>query len=207
MRICAFSDMHGQYDFTVDPCDIVLICGDILPLNIQMYSKESKKWLSTSFIPWCGKLPCEKVVLIAGNHDFYFQRHPEGIREMLEGQDKIIYLDCETYEYDGKVIFGSPWCKPFGRWAFMESYEEQDERYAHYLETINNVDILIAKGDHIGNKSLNKVIDKWKPLLHLHGHLHSTNHEEELLGTTKVYNVSLLNEDYNLVYKPLYIDV
>ena len=39
----------------------------------------------------------------------------------------------------------------------------------------------------------------------LHGHLHSANHGEELLGDTKVYNTSILNEQYNLVYEPLMI--
>ena len=129
MRICAFSDMHGQLDFKIEPCDIVIICGDIIPLRIQSFTGPSEVWLRDVFIPWCTNLPCEKVLFIAGNHDFLMMRHPDRVRLMLKGQDKITYLDCETFEYKGKTIFGTPWCKPFGRWAFMESYEEQDKRY------------------------------------------------------------------------------
>ena len=226
MKICSFSDMHGQLDFKVEPCDIVLICGDIVPLNIQFYDTYSEEWLKSVFIPWCNNLPCEKVVFIAGNHDYFLMRHPDRMRLMLQGQDKIIYLDCETFEYQGKVIFGTPWCKPFGRWAFMESYEEQDKRYARYVDIIGNIDILMshdapfgisdvllqedcpwADGTHIGNKSLRKLLDAAKPSIHIFGHLHSCQHEKNEHNGTDVYCVSLLNENYKMVYEPLYIDI
>ena len=227
MKICAFSDMHGQLDFKVEPCDIVLIGGDIVPLNIQSYSTPSEKWFKTVFIPWCNNLPCEKVVFIAGNHDYFLLRHPDRMRLMLkENGDKVVYLDCEIFEYKGKTIFGTPWCKPFGRWAFMESYEEQDKRYARYLDIIGKIDILMshdapygvsdvllqedcpwADGKHIGNESLRKLLDKAQPQYNFHGHLHSTNRNAEYLGKTIVHNVSLLDEFYKMVYKPLYIEI
>ena len=226
MRICAFSDMHGQLDFKIEPCDIVIICGDIIPLRIQSFTGPSEVWLRDVFIPWCTNLPCEKVLFIAGNHDFLMMRHPDRVRLMLKGQDKITYLDCETFEYKGKTIFGTPWCKPFGRWAFMESYEEQDKRYARYLDIIGNVDILMshdapygisdvllqedclwADGSHIGNESLRKLLDAAKPKIHVFGHLHSCEHEKTMHNDTAVYCVSLLNENYEMVYEPLYIEI
>lgn len=226
MKICAFSDMHGQINFKVEPCDIVLIGGDIIPLKIQNYTVESEEWFKTVFIPWCNDLPCEKVVFIAGNHDFFLMRHPDRMRLMLKDQDKIAYLDGEIFEYKGKVIFGTPWCKPFGRWAFMESYEEQDKRYARYLEIIGKVDIVLshdapygvsdiilqkdcwwADGTHIGNQSLKKFLEAAKPTLNIHGHLHTTNHNVEKLGDTDVYCVSILDENYEMVYEPLYIEL
>lgn len=71
MRICAFSDMHGQLEFKVEPCDIVMICGDILPLKIQNFTDPSEDWLRDVFIPWCTNLPCEKVLFVAGNHKLF----------------------------------------------------------------------------------------------------------------------------------------
>lgn len=226
MKICAFSDMHGQINFKVEPCDIVLIGGDIIPLKIQNYTVESEEWFKTVFIPWCNDLPCEKVVFIAGNHDFFLMRHPDRMRLMLKDQDKIVYLDGEIFEYKGKVIFGTPWCKPFGRWAFMESYEEQDKRYARYLEIIGKIDIVLshdapygisdvllqkdcwwADGTHIGNKSLRKFIDSAKPSYVFQGHLHSCNHLKTMHDNTAVYCVSLLDENYEMVYEPLYIEL
>lgn len=227
MKICAFSDMHGQLDFKVEPCNIVLICGDIVPLNIQSKMTDSEAWFKEIFIPWCNNLPCEKVVFIAGNHDFILYDHPDRIRMMLkENGDKITYLDCEILEYDGKIIYGTPMCKPFGRWAFMPSYEEQDERYERHLKAIGKIDIVMshdapygisdvllqkdcpwADGSHIGNKSLRKFIDYAKPSLVLQGHLHSTNHEKTEHNGSNVYCVSLLNENYEMTYKPLYLEI
>lgn len=222
MRICAFSDMHGQYDFNVEPCDIVLICGDIVPLNIQTNSHKTEEWLKTFFIPWCNKLPCEKVVFVAGNHDFGFMRHPDRMSDALKEQDKIVYLNCETFEYKGKLIYGTPWCKPFYNWAFMETVEESDERY----KDIEKIDILVshdapygisdvllqedclwADGSHIGNHALRRLIDRVKPQIVCHGHLHTTSRNVEMLEKTKVYSVSLLDEYYKMVYEPTYIDL
>ncbi len=225
IKICAFSDIHGQLDFNIDPCDIVMICGDIIPLHIQSYTSPSKVWFKERFIPWCNSLPCEKVLFVAGNHDFFLMRHPHRMRELLDGQDKITYLECETYEYKGVTIYGTPLCKPFGRWAFMPSYEEQDAKYTRHLEAIGKIDIVMshdapygasdillqktcpwADGSHIGNESLLRFIENAKPKLNLHGHLHTTNHEKEMINDTEVYNVSLLDEDYIMAFKPLYID-
>ncbi len=226
MKICAFSDIHGNLKFNVEPCDIVLIAGDIIPLKVQTNSYLSKRWLNDTFIPWCNNLPCEKVVFIAGNHDFFMFYNPDNMKDMLKDNDKVIYLDCETYEYKDKIVYGTPICKIFGGWAFMEPYEQQDERYEKALEQYDKIDVILshdapygtsdiilqkdcpwATGEHIGNESLAKFVTKASPELLLHGHLHSTNHEKELLNNTNVYNVSLLDENYNLTYKPLYIEI
>ncbi len=116
-------------------------------------------------------------------------------------------------------------CKPFGRWAFMPTYEQQDEKYARHLKAIEHIDIVMshdapygvsdiilqkdcwwADGSHIGNQSLRKFLEASKPTLNLHGHLHTTSHDKEMLGDTSVYNVSLLNEDYKMAFDPLYLD-
>ena len=104
----------------------------------------------------------------------------------------------------------------------MEEEEESDERY----KDVSHVDIILAHdapygvsdvllqkdcfwadGSHIGNHALTRLIERVKPSLVLHGHLHSTQHKVEMLGDTEVYNISLLNENYEMVYKPLYIKI
>jgi Icc-related predicted phosphoesterase len=227
MRICGISDMHGNYDFNVETCDIVLICGDIVPLDIQKNLVKSEEWLKTFFIPWCTNLPCEKVVFIGGNHDFICAASPTVIREALKGQDKVIYLDCETYEYKGKVIYGTPLCKKFYNWAFMAlTLDEQREMYERHLKAIGKIDIIMshdcpygindiilqedcwwADGSHIGNTALRWFIDETKPTLWLEGHLHTCEHSKVMHGDTALYNVSLLNENYEMTYEPTYIDI
>jgi Icc-related predicted phosphoesterase len=227
MKICGISDMHGNYDFKINPCDIVLICGDIVPLNIQRNDTRSEEWFKTFFIPWCTSLSCEKVIFIAGNHDFILMKRPEIIRDMLKGQDKLIYLDCETYEYKGKVIYGTPLCKKFYNWAFMTlNIDEQKALYERHLKAIGKIDIVMshdcpygisdvvlqkdclwADGTNIGNKALRWLIDEAKPELWLQGHLHSTNHNVIKHNETSVACVSLLDEDYKMAYEPLYFEL
>ena len=225
MRICAFSDMHGNLKFDVEPCDMVLICGDIVPLHAQTNSKVSRSWLKNTFIPWCSALPCEKVLVVAGNHDFELALHGSRFKAMLKDQDKIVYLDCEAYEYNGVKVFGTPLCKIFGTWAFMSPYDEQDQIYDKVMKKVGKFDILMshdapygvsdiilqkdcrwADGSHIGNKSLTRLVENMKPRIMVHGHLHSCNHDKEMLGDTEVYTVSLLDEHYDLAYKPFYFD-
>lgn len=35
MRICVLSDLHGNLIDNIEPCELVLICGDISPLKYQ----------------------------------------------------------------------------------------------------------------------------------------------------------------------------
>lgn len=226
MKICGISDMHGQLAFKIEQCDLVLICGDIVPLRMQSDMESSEGWFKMVFLPWCTDLRCDKVIFIGGNHDFFLANHGNKVKAMLDGQDKVVFLDCETYEYGGKKIYGTPLCKMFGKWAYMFPYNVQDETYELQMDNIKGSDIIIAHdapygvsdvllqetcpwadGSHIGNESLAKLVEKIQPSLMLHGHLHSTSHEKEKLGITDVYCVSLLDENYKLSYKPLYIEI
>ncbi len=226
MRICGISDMHGQLSFSIEPCDLLLICGDILPLSIQMNSKYSKGWLNNDFKEWCNKQPCDKVFFIGGNHDMFIQNHEEQLRKMFPKGEKATYIKDETVAFNDIKIYGTPWSKTFGNWFFMKDEEELRRLFEEHEEEIKNSDIVIshdapygtsdvllqedcpwANGNHIGCKALDYIIEKTQPSILLHGHLHSTNHEMEKLGNTKVYNVSLLNENYKMVYQPLYLSI
>lgn len=226
LSICAISDLHG-YLPELKPCDLVLICGDTIPLNIQRSATDSLIWYTTTFRFWAEKLPCKKVLFIAGNHEVGFYKQRMLYEDEFSEDKKVTYLEDNLYIYekDGKrySIYGTPWCQIFGRWAYMLPNEQLEKIY---LGIPHNIDILMthdapygvsdillqkdcpwANGEHIGNKLLREAILKNKPKIVLHGHLHSTSHEFESLGETKVVNCSLKDEDYQLVYKPLYLDI
>lgn len=228
MKICSFSDMHGQLDFKIEPCDIVLICGDIVPLNIQTNMKKSTAWFTNTFLPWCDELPCEKVLFVGGNHDFFLEILGKNeVDKLIGDNDKIKYLFCNTYEYKGVKIYGTPLCKEFMNWAFMPNAESQRKIFDELVGKNEKIDIIMshdapygvsdiilqkdcqwADGTHIGNKELASLVDKLggnAPRLFLHGHLHSSSHNKETLNSTDVYNVSLLNENYTFGYNPLYL--
>ena len=68
MKIAAISDLHGNLPI-IEQCDALLICGDISPLMIQRNDEAMTRWMQGAFNTWINKLPCDKVFLIAGNHD------------------------------------------------------------------------------------------------------------------------------------------
>ena len=224
MNICAISDLHGDL-IDIYPCDLVLICGDIVPLNIQNSTKGTKKWFNTKFRQWAENLPCDKVIFIAGNHELGFPGHKIVYEKLFPKTSKIVYLCNSEYIYNYKEkeykIFGTPYCQSFGNWAFMYNNETLNQVYNEILE---NLDILLAHdapygtshillqkdfytGNHIGNRPLSEAIISKKPKYVFHGHLHSTNREFEILENSKVVNCSIKDELYRVVYNGLYLTI
>ena len=145
---------------------------------------------------------------------------------MLSNQ-KLIYLcneEAKYYDSEGKEwkIFGTPYCHKFGNWAFMRDDDTLEELYK---EMPRDIDILIShdapygcsdicfdnvywRGEkHIGCVPLRDIILERSPKIVLHGHLHTSNREIEILGKSKVRNCSLLNERYELVYNPIIMEL
>lgn len=230
-RICALSDLHGHIgEVKVKETDYLLIGGDIIPLEIQSTYGASIDWLENKFVPWIRKQPVlKKTIVVAGNHDFVFERHEEKARSILELAG-IAYLNLETWENSEIKVLGIPWCKQYGFWAFMKPdsilkdlYSDQvkDDVFKDTGKTtillshdapygtsdIVTQDVSWNTGDHIGSVAMKELIERIQPDYNLHGHLHTTNHDEEVLGKTKVYCVSVLNEDYEVTYDPLYLTV
>ena len=228
MKCIILSDLHGTLlpvEDYFEPCELVCICGDISPLNIQGNHRKMRQWLRNEFKPWCESLPCDKVIFIAGNHDsalgnldFMYSQFPK--------DEKVTYLFHENYVYTSRSgkeysIFGTPYCKLFGNWAFMEMNETLEKLYSNIPK---NLDILLSHdapfgvsdillqpgyytGEHIGNKPLSVEILRKAPKIVCHGHLHSTSREFEEWGDSKVINCSIKNEQYEPVYDPLIIEL
>lgn len=69
MRICAISDIHGQFsDLNIEESNILFICGDIVPLKMQRNIPQSLSWFKKEFIPWCSKQPVDQIYMVGGNH-------------------------------------------------------------------------------------------------------------------------------------------
>lgn len=230
MKVCALSDLHGTLlpvEDYFEPCDLVCICGDISPLNIQANHRKMRKWLKDMFKPWCESLPCDKVIFIAGNHDWICS-NLDFMYSTFPKEGKVTYLFHESYTYISEEgmsysIFGTPYCKMFGNWVFMEMNDILAKLYEDIPE---NLDILLvhdqcfgygdvleensapwADGSHIGNKELTKAVLKKQPKYMFTAHLHTCTHECVEIGETKRYNVSIKDEKYDPVYDPLIIDV
>ena len=149
MIVTAISDLHGQIDTLeniIPESDILCICGDIIPLNIQNNISKSDKWFSNMFIPKLQSLKVNEIYIIAGNHDKFMENRKRIIEDMLIGTN-ITYLEDEAAEYldeeTGKVwkIWGTPWCHIFGNWSFMREPEFLKEKYSLIPD---DIDILLT---------------------------------------------------------------
>ena len=229
LRVVAISDIHGYFPIIEEPADILLIAGDISPLEIQFNKPKMKIWLETEFAYWIKSLPVERVFLIAGNHDSYLESISKtNILALQQACVKLTYLKNEVCDYVdsyGQVwtIFGTPYCHIFGNWPFMRSEEYMTEKFKQIPD---EVDIIIshdppfAAGDvdvileapqhrfermftHLGNDPLRDRIEKVNYKLLVCGHIHGGSHDfnEEW----KSVNVSYLNEYYEPHYDPFYI--
>lgn len=233
LTIAAMSDMHGQLPdpATINASHICVICGDIVPLDYQRSIELIEMWLANEFKAWVEDLPVARIILIAGNHDFYFfRKDKEYIKNKFREwyRDKVVYLQDELYVYKTVRFYGCPWCTGPLNWAFCpgSKYKSITTVYPYY-EQIPECDVLVThQPPRIGNLGTSFYWDKvlaqnWGSdelrlnmkdkhiALALCGHVHSGQHtrvEYPVPGCDTIfYNVSLLNEDYNMTYKPLYL--
>ena len=105
MKLIAISDLHGNLPVIEENANILIIAGDISPLNIQGNKPKMIKWLKTNFIDWVNSLNVEKVYLIAGNHDWIFENCFNSLIVELHmlSNSKLVYLcNQETEYYDSE---------------------------------------------------------------------------------------------------------
>lgn len=229
MKFTAMSDLHGNL-IDIEPCDTLLLCGDISPLNIQRDYIQMTKWFFNDFYEWVMNLSCDRVIMTPGNHDFWFEKFIHEPTMYL--WDKLtILIDSEANIYSSSdnrwyKIYATPQCKTFGNWAYMPGdsilgryYENIPEDvdilmshdapnlgeigYIHYDELLDNGESKIPAH----NYTLGKEIRKKNPKYVLCGHIHSGDHELEEIEGMKCANVSILDESYNLCYKPLTFEI
>lgn len=220
------SDLHG-YLPEIDKCDLVLICGDIVSLRSQRYPKSCKKWYTGVFQPWIDSLPCDKVLFIPGNHEVGVEGHDDEYKKLFGPYKKATILIHEPYEYlsdDGTFykIFGTPYCKVFGNWAYMRPNSDLKEKFSEIPEGLDILlthdvaygyadqslqDIGYGTEEHFGTVELRDAILEKKPKYHFSGHIHTADHNLIMIGDTKHYNVSYIDEKYNPAFKPLYLDI
>lgn len=226
MKIAIFSDCHGSLP-KIDPSyKIIMICGDICPTNNHSIDYQNN-WIKYVFLDWIEKNEFEKVILVPGNHDYFFDRVDSNVIRELELRINCILkilINEHTYliNEDGKKIniFGTPYCKIFGNWAFMRENETLKQLFDEIPE---NLDILLchdapdingqgvinegwSKGVNAGNKVLAEAVLKVKPKRLFHGHIHSALRENEFEGIL-MNNVSLKDERYQNVFPITYIEV
>ena len=205
MRFVMFSDTHGYNDIPIPDGDVLIFAGDLSHgrgslLDVDRFNKR------------LGELPHKHKLVIAGNHDFSFDKHKDLSKWVLTN---AVYLEHHSYNIDGIKFFASPYHPKI--WGKFEL--ERDELYPVWSAIPNDIDILIThgppygirdessmgSGGKVGDKALLKAINKIKPAAHIFGHIHE-GYGHSRIGSTHFFNVSICNVEYEPVNKPIVWD-
>jgi predicted phosphohydrolase len=175
MKIVTISDTHSQHLRIPLPAgDIIIHAGDCTPRGEAGDIEE--------FLRWFGDLDYDEKILIAGNHDWDFERNPHNYQDLFKSYG-VTYLNDSGCSYKGLNIWGSPIQPAFCNWAFNRA-RTQGQIGKHWDLIPENTDILITHGppfgigdltyygDRTGCDMLLKRIELVKPKLHVYGHIH-----------------------------------
>ena len=206
MRIVCLSDTHDLHDqLRVPDGDLLLHAGDLTmkgtPQQIDAFDR------------WLGKQPHRHKVVIAGNHDWAFERTPAQARSLIQ---HAVYLEDEETTIDGVRIWGSPWQPWFYDWAF--NLPRGPQIAAKWALIPAGIDVLVthgpplgildrtSRGDDVGCADLLAALPRIKPRLHVFGHVHEGYGTLERDGIRFV-NASNCTERYIAVQKPIVVDL
>lgn len=187
MKILVVSDCESRYlwdYFTpdkLDGVDLILSCGDVKPQYLSFLATFAH---------------CQ-VLYVHGNHDDrYRQDPPLG----------CICVDGQLYEYQGVRILGlggSMRYKPGDNQYTERQMAMRALRLAPKIMRKKGFDILLTHAPgrdmvacndlaHMGFQTFNRLLDKYRPALFLHGHTHlNYGHNiprESSYGDTRVVN-------------------
>lgn len=218
MRIVAIADIQGKHhglSSTMLPDGDVLICaGDLTSLGSIGELVSFNAWLKTIQHKY------KHIVLVAGNHDLLLNRGIDGHTIFTNA----IYLQDEMVEIEGYSIWGTPAsnCGLYARyWEFCDDFYVRRS----YEMIPDKTDIVVSHGPAYGildktvdgqltgSRELLASIDRIKPQLVVHGHIHEA-YATAWHDNTLIVNAALCDEENNmfdpsakLLHPPFTIDL
>ena len=218
MKIVCTSDTHGyHHDLKVPDGDVFIHAGDITMCGEFGVMADFNDWLKT--------LPHTYKIVIAGNHD-----KPLGDSPTLGTKifSNAIYLQNSAVEIEGLKFWGSPITPAFGgmREGLAFYTNNKAEAKNTWKQIPKDTDVLITHGpplhilDEVENR-FNLYFDKEncgdgilaarvieiKPKLHAFGHIHEGYGEYIASYGTHFVNCSAVNETYNIINKPIVVNI
>jgi Icc-related predicted phosphoesterase len=208
MKIVAFSDLHWRLTelTTLPKCYILIYAGD------WCYGDSVRTTMDFAY-----KLrgfDAKYKIVIAGNHDILAENNPSLVKNIFN-ENGVIYLQDSGITIDGINFWGSPWTPEFNNWAFMK----EDRLLKYQWDKIpRGTDVLITHGPpfsildkvngytSVGSETLESSVLSKKPKIHIFGHIHE-GYGKQSSKHTDFYNVSIVNEKYELVNKPVEIEL
>jgi len=210
MKLVLMSDTHGKRPLTVPDGDVLIHAGDLSMMGTLGQLQSSIRWLDS--------LPHKHKIVIAGNHDWLFQKAPSVARQLFD-RTSITYLQDEQVDIDRVLFYGSPWQPEFCNWAF--NLPRGGEGLRRKWDAIpNDADVVITHGPAHGNlggvlpwdgqdvgcELLAKRLEQIQPRLHVCGHIHC-GYGLYPRGETLHVNAAVVNEQYLPVNDPVVYDL
>ncbi|MEQ1503619.1 MAG: metallophosphatase domain-containing protein [Myxococcota bacterium] len=205
MRVVCLSDVHSRFAGLVVPDgDLLVVAGDL--------TRRGTREEIGAFDDWLATLPHPHKVVIAGNHDFGFERDPAARTWITAGT----YLQDEGCRVGGLSVWGSPWQPRFFDWAF--NLDRGAPLEAVWAKIPVGTDLLVTHGPphgildqcfdgrSVGDEALRDAVLRIRPRLHVFGHIHEAYGQRELDGIRFV-NASTCSLAYVPDQAPIVIDL
>lgn len=207
-RLVCLADTHNrQGDFEVPEGDVLLHAGDLTGRGTPREIAAANAWLGT--------LPHPQKVIIAGNHDFLFERQNALARSLIT---HATYLEDSMTEAAGLAIWGSPWQPWFHDWAF--NLPRGEALAAKWAMVPEGIDVLVthgppmgildrtAGGEHVGCEELRDRLARMSapPKVHVFGHIHEARGIHPGEKTTFI-NASICDLAYRPTGEPVVLDL
>ena len=210
MRLVCISDTHMAHKgFSLPDGDVLIHAGDATSTGT---SDEVAR-----FLAWFASQPQRHKILIAGNHDWLFQRFPDMSDQLLAEHPGITYLEDSGTEIEGVKFWGSPWQPWFLDWAF--NLPRKGARLREVWNKIPiDIDVLITHGppfgiqdqvhggEHLGCEEMKIRLATVKPRVHIYGHIHDGYGVAQSKATTYI-NACTSTEAYRALNRPIVVDL
>jgi len=220
MRLVCISDTHMAHrGIHLPEGDVLIHAGDATSCGSP---DEVDRFLN-----WFAAQPHPRKILIAGNHDWLYQRDPDIAKLLLEQYPGITYLEDSGVEIDGIKFWGSPWQPWFMSWAFNLARGGENLRHVWNLIPIDT-DVLITHGPphgildqiqacppgqedgpdhmHLGCEELKIRLAAVQPRVHVFGHIHGSYGVAQSKTTTYV-NACTCTEAYRALNRPIALNL
>jgi Icc-related predicted phosphoesterase len=219
MRFVCISDTHSLHRMVKVPDgDVLLIAGDVTSRGRVEELEE--------FNEWVGTMPHEFKVVVAGNHDFVFEKflHTQqwdySISRTRQRKltSNFIYLMDSWVDIGGFKIYGSPWQPRYFDWAFNVDRGSRELRKIWDMIPIDT-EILVTHspphgildqneaGEHCGCELLAQRVKELPGLrLQVYGHIHEAA-GQVAEGKVTYVNASTCDLKYRPVNPPIAVDL
>lgn len=212
MRLICISDTHSLHENMppIPDGDVLIHAGDCTGSGSLSALDE--------FTRWFGSLHHSHKILIAGNHDFCFERLSTDSRKMCEERG-ITYLRGESASIRGVNFYGFPW-QPIYRYMAFNAREgelkgrlklvpEDTNVLISHGPALNTLDYVPSQRAHVGCRAIAERIEQLPNLkVHICGHIHeSYGFSVRASDGLKCVNASTCTEDYKPINTAIIIDL